>query len=378
MLFSSIPFWFSFEAYNLALKNWYYVFALRSDWLGAITTCLAFATVLPACFFHTELLKALGAWSEGRCRPVRVEGWVLKVCAGVGAVCIVAPLAWPRYAFWMVWGATLGVPEAINYRVGAPSLLRDLESGRCGRLLRLLAGGLAAGIAWELFNSRARCKWIYTVPGFEEGKVLEMPLPGFLGFPILALGAFSFYSLLCHCLRGSRTWEKPDTQEAAMFSRFRQAVGILAALAFTALTYPAVLNITVQSRRPVLRELDGLDAPSIERLRGAHIPTPERLYRAVRADGLVATAVRTNVSPERLGRAYRHAALALHKGMGPRRAKLLQAAGLSSVADLVSANSEDLFGRLRELALYQGDRPPRLAEVKVWIRAARLSGETRP
>src|SRR5881409_3341029 len=31
MLFWSVPFWFVFEAYNLVLKNWYYVFVLRTD-----------------------------------------------------------------------------------------------------------------------------------------------------------------------------------------------------------------------------------------------------------------------------------------------------------------------------------------------------------
>ena len=35
MLFWSLPFWFFFEAVNLVLRNWYYVFGYRSEWAGA-------------------------------------------------------------------------------------------------------------------------------------------------------------------------------------------------------------------------------------------------------------------------------------------------------------------------------------------------------
>ena len=31
LLFASVPFWYLYEAYNLRLENWYYVFTLRAD-----------------------------------------------------------------------------------------------------------------------------------------------------------------------------------------------------------------------------------------------------------------------------------------------------------------------------------------------------------
>ena len=58
MMLWSLPFWLLFEAYNLRLHNWYYVFGLRTLWGSVLMSTLAFATVIPACFLHAELLEA--------------------------------------------------------------------------------------------------------------------------------------------------------------------------------------------------------------------------------------------------------------------------------------------------------------------------------
>ncbi|MGH9317919.1 MAG: DUF4332 domain-containing protein, partial [Thermoanaerobaculia bacterium] len=309
-----------------------------------------------------------------RCRRLRVNRGVLHFLLFCGIFSIAAPLLLPRYAFWLIWGATLWVPTVFNYRAGALSLLTDLEAGRCRRILCLLAGGVLAGLVWETFNYWARCKWIYTVPGFEGWKLLEMPLLGFGGFPILALGAFGFYSMVCHFLRGGRSWEVSGRQMVRATARGRYAVAVLVSLSASIFVHLATLQTTVRSRRPLLEELEGLSPQFVVRLRSARIPTPERLYRAIRAEGVASVALRSSTETGRLERAYRHAALALHKGMGPQAAELLQAVGISSVADLVSADSRDLFDRLCRIADREGRSPPRLAEVAVWVRAARNSG----
>lgn len=356
MMLWSLPFWLLFEAFNLRLANWYYVFGLRTLWGSFLMSTLAFATVLPACFFHAEALDAFGVFRGKRWRPLRVTPRVLALCAAAGAACVLAPLLWPRWAFWAVWGAPLAILEVANYRSGAPSLLRDLEQGRPGRLLRLLVGGLLAGAAWELMNFWARTKWIYTVPGFERWKLLEMPLAGFGGFPPLALSGFAWYAFVSH-LRGR--------------SRMLAAA---AALAFTASASVAVLDRNVQSVRPVLGDLTGLDASAVARLRSSGIPTPERLDRAVRREGLEAVASRTGLTAATLEPAARDAALAVHKGMGAPAARLLQAVGIESVADLASADAGDLTRRLSRAAVLRGEKPPRPAYVRVWISAARLDG----
>ena len=359
MMLWSLPFWLLFEAFNLRLANWYYVFGLRTLWGSFVMSTLAFATVLPACFFHAEILETFGVFRGKRWRPLRVTPRVLALCAGAGTACAVAPLLWPRWAFWMVWGAPLGLLEVANYRSGGPSLLRDLEQGRPGRLLRLLLGGLLAGAAWELMNFWARTKWIYTVPGFEEWKLLEMPFAGFGGFPPLALSGFAWYAFASH-LRGR--------------SRF---VAAAAALAFTLLASVAVLDRNVQSVRPVLGDLSGLDASAVAKLRSSGIPTPERLDRAVRREGLAAVASRTGLSAAAIEPAARDAALALHKGMGAPAARLLRAIGIENVTDLASADARDLTRRLSRAAALRGEKPPRPEYVRVWVRAAGSDGRPR-
>ena len=357
MLLWSVPFWLFFEACNLVLRNWYYVFGLRSHWAAAVLTVAAFATVLPACLLHAELLEAFGAWRRLECRSLRIPVWAPRAATIFGAVCLALPLLLPRYAFPLIWFAPLGL-EGLNYRSGGPSLLRDFEEGNCGRLPRLLLGGLWAGVMWELFNSVARCKWIYAVPGFERYKLFEMPLAGFLGFPVLAVAAFCFFSAV---------------SQIALGPLRRRGVTVTAALLFCAAVYPAMQRYTVRSLRPLLSELPGLDAPLQARLAAAGIETPERLARAARREGIPGLSARAGISAEILRRARDESVLALHKGMGVLRARLLEAAGIGDLGQLAREDPDALWRRLGTLAPRLGQDPPRLPEVRVWIGAARES-----
>jgi hypothetical protein len=359
MMLWSLPFWLLFEAFNLRLSNWYYVFGLRTLWGSLLMSTFAFATVLPACFFHAEALEAFGAFRDKRWRPIRVTREVLQVCAAAGAAAAVLPLLWPNWFFWMVWAAPLGILEVVNYRSGAPSLLRDLEEGRPGRLLRLLAGGLLAGAVWEILNYWARTKWIYTVPGFENWKLAEMPFAGFGGFPPLALSAFAFYAFVSRL--GGRS----------------RLIAVATAIVFSAAASAAILDRNVQSVRPLLSDLSGLQASDVAKLRASGIPTPERLHRAVRREGLAAVASRTRVSAEALGRAADQASLALHKGMGVPAARLLEATGIQTVGDLVGVDAGQLTARISRIAPERGEAPLRLEYVRVWVRAASADGRPR-
>ena len=371
MMLWSIPFWYLYEAFNLRLQNWYYVFALRDDLAQLLVSLLAFATVFPACLMHAELAAAF--WPAGGDAPPRprpLGAPAIAAIALLGAASVAAPLLWPRWAFPLVWGATLWLPELACRRLGAPSTLAELESGRPQRLLQLLAGGLIAGLVWELLNFWARCKWIYTVPFFDRLKLFEMPLLGFLGFPPLAVGAAATWSLLSFLLMRERGAGRPAAGRAL------HAALLAAALAASAGVYLAVLRRTVESRRPVLGELVALDAANAAKLAAAGLETPERLERAVARRGIEGVAAATGVPVGRLAPAARHAALALHKGLGAPRARLLLAAGVARVEDLGRADPARLAARLAQLARASGEDPPRRAEVAVWVAAAR--GRSRP
>ena len=354
MLFWSVPFWFLFEAFNLRLQNWYYVFVPHDDRIQEVVAWLSFATVLPACCFHARLARSLGWFEETRWRPLPVGRRLVALLLFLGVVSVVAPLLWPRYAFPLIWGATLWLPALDNYRGEGPSLLRELERGDPRRFLRLLAGGLLAGLAWESLNYWARTKWVYTVPGFEDWKLFEMPLAGFLGFPVLAVGAFSFYAMVRRYLLGRR-WKL-------------LLAGFLA-VAFSHLVFLSGIESTVRARRPLLREIPGLSLPEIETLAKLDMGTPERLVGRVEEEGLGAVAGAARLDQKELRRAHAVSRLALHKGMGVPAALSLHRIGIEDPSDLAGADPRALWSRLRR----SPGPAPTLDEVEVWVRAASLT-----
>jgi hypothetical protein len=358
MAFWSIPFWFLFEAFNLRLQNWSYVFTLRRLAGQVLDSALAFATVVPACLLHAELADTLGLWRRARSEPRAFRGGPAWAGLAFGLASAVATLAWPRYAFPLVWFVPFGIAEWVCDRAGAPSLLREAGEGRWSRILCLLTGGLWAGVVWELFNWRARTKWIYTVPGFDRPKLFEMPLAGYGGFPVLAISAFSFYSMV-----------------SLLYRRRSRFVPLAAAIAlvFSAATLRFVLRDTSISRRPVLEELVGLDADAISRLRAAGLPSPERLERAVRRSGIDATSARAGIPSGVLERAAAEASLSLHKGMGVPFARLLERAGVAGVSDLAREKPAALASRVAQVA-GPGERVPRVEIVRVWVEDARPDG----
>jgi hypothetical protein len=137
-----------------------------------------------------------------------------------------------------------------------------------------------------------------------------------------------------------------------------------------------VLADIVRSRRPVLEELAGLVADGAAALQRMGIPTPERLERAVDSRGLAGVAAAAHLAIEELEPAAKQASLAIHKGMGSRAAAQLIGIGIPDVATLGRQNPATLAARLRALGNRNSSDVPGLAEVQVWIEAAR--GRTRP
>jgi hypothetical protein len=86
--------------------------------------------------------------------------------------------------------------DPLNARAGEESILGDLQDGRYGRLINLLAAGLICGVTWELFNFWAGAKWKYTVPILPQLRLFEMPLLGYAGFPAFAVECFAIYIAL--------------------------------------------------------------------------------------------------------------------------------------------------------------------------------------
>ena len=335
----SVPFWFLFELYNIRVQNWYYVYAFRNVLTSLVFSVIAFATVIPACFYHAEVVETLLPRRHMKGRAVAVNrGWIHATWV-LGLLCLVLPLVFPGTCYWMLWGVLLGLPEWLNYRSGATSFLRDLENGSLTRLSSLLVGGMWAGLVWEGFNYWARCKWIYTVPGMEDWKIFEMPILGFLGFPVLALNARASFDVIDHLAK----------------RRYAVAIVFLFGVSLTVLGHHQMRTFTIRSYRPQLTEFPG----SVQnRLEVEGIESVEMLASACRQEAFV----------KEMREVCETATLSLHKGMGIENARLLVRGGVRNVAELRSV--EEVYAAVRPL-----EPAIRRAEVAVWVRAAGEGGK---
>lgn len=205
----SVGLWFLFEALNLRLGNWTYQ-GLPLDraarWAGYV---LGFATVIPALMETADLLDSADILRGGMLRPPKRETRVGPMCAAAGAVLLGLALAWPRTFFPFVWVALALLADPLNERLGAPSLITDWRQGSPRRTGVLLLAGLLCGVLWEAWNMPAGARWVYHLPGLDRVKIFEMPLPGYLGFPLFALEVFALSSLALRLWDRSPAFLKP-------------------------------------------------------------------------------------------------------------------------------------------------------------------------
>jgi hypothetical protein len=345
----SVAWWTLFEALNLRLGNWYYVMdpasrALR--WIGGV---LAFATVLPAIVETVQLAENLGWLRSVRVSPLTWGPGKEKVVLGLGAASFGLPLAWPELFFPLTWGSFVFLLEPWNRRNARRSFLRDLEQGEAGPFCRTLLAGLACGILWETWNFWARTKWIYTVPGFEEVKVFEMPLLGFLGFPPFALES----------LVALRFAQAVAARAAAGGPRARwlAAAAVAAGTASTAVVFRAADAVTVDSFYTPVRALATLPAPARERLAAGGLVSPEKLLRALDTpDGRAQWSVRSGLSAESLHRVHARVELVMHRGLGQERALQLGRLGIETRDDLGRWQPGALAAALRAQGTSPRDR----------------------
>lgn len=388
LFFWSAPLWYFFELLNLRLENWYYVWLPGDRWVGWAGAFLAFTTVLPALHLAYRWAGELGLAQSWRRPRFRVRGRHLALTAGLGVAFVGLSMWRPRAFYPLVWGAVTLLLEPWNYRRNpGGSLLGDLARGRYARIVRLLAGGLFIGLLWEAYNSFALARWIYTVPGLEGMKLFEMPLPGFLGFPVLALDGYVAYRALEGAGVAVPAWGQGDPASGAAsrdgataggdrdhgergsrstsFRPVRAAVAGAVALAFCAAVQVGVDRWTVDSFRPEPEELPGVGAATARALRTAGVEGVQEL-----ADrDSVALAAAAGLEAAEAGAAVRAARLARLRGMGARNAGALWEAGVRSVCQLARTSEAEAVAAVRRVR--DTPRAGAPARVRVWLRAAR-------
>jgi uncharacterized membrane protein YdcZ (DUF606 family) len=188
--------WLIFEAYNLRLENWTYVGLPQGRIESVFGYAWSFATITPGIFMTAGLVESFG-WFKPEARPIHFSRAAGNFLMALGAALLVIPIVIPKhvgmYLFAFLWIGFLLLLEPLNYRLFLPSFMGDLARGYRGRLYSFLVAGWICGWLWEFWNYWAAAKWIYIFPILQQWKIFEMPVPGYLAYPVFALECFAMY-----------------------------------------------------------------------------------------------------------------------------------------------------------------------------------------
>lgn len=190
------------ELLNLRLEAWHYLNQpsdLSVRWTGRLA---AWAGALPCLFVTADLFRSFNFFRGLKSRTFEIGPARLKGLYLAGAALLVPALAVPGAAWPLALPALFLLAEALNLKLGLPSLLRDLAGGLPGRTLRLASSGLACGLLWNWWNKASGGGWQYALPGWLE----PLPWAIYAGFPLLALLAYSLHSL-ASWLQSGKGWE---------------------------------------------------------------------------------------------------------------------------------------------------------------------------
>ena len=377
----SLPFWLLFEALNLRVENWYYVNAPANLAASRLFLAFSFATVLPGLIELFDLLSAYDLFGSIRSRQFRTTGRLRLKIIAAGALMLLLPLILPDLFFPLIWGFLVLLLEPFNRRAGWPSLLRDLEKGQPGRLLRLLVAGIACGLYWELMNMPARARWIYTVPLFEQTFGVEMPPIGFLGFAPFALEAYTFLRSL-EILGLSVPFEPAVVRAGRIATSRRHRVAQAIPAAARLLAIPGLIALaslatvfamerrTIESTIAGVELLESADRREAAILALAHLSDLRDLLLAGNEEGGVARLSALLLTPKaRVEQILAEARLIELRGLGSANVRRLNRIGVSSVEGLARQESRSLTKELNRSA--PPERQVLERRVKDWIRGAR-------
>ena len=361
--FWSIPAWLLFEVINRRIENWYYIMAPVNFTAGVAYFVFAFGAVLPGIFQTMELVVGLierfapGGKISGR--PFAADHRHVIIQMAIGLAMLGLVIIFPESCFSMAWGFAFFFVDPLCYwlwrrepnHVGR-SLLGQLAAGDNTRFVALLVGGMICGGLWEGWNINARTKWVYSVPYFDELKLGEMPILGFLGFPPFALECYAMVNLLSY-FRGGRNWELSSAENRALPGMSRRAL-----IGCTILLPPAILLACVMTFYSVA---------SFSRPLGWEFPNQVGQVGALHTHEFLRLTARPPGIDEALwNRLRRISAIAELKGIGLKKAHAMESLGIKTFQDIAAQEPASLALKLRKIGISVRDQ-----ETKVWILAAR-------
>ncbi len=192
----SIVFWYVFEFYNLFIKNWHYIGLPENKFWRYLGYFWSFATIWPAILLTYDLLLALNIFKDKKTSDSkRLSKAFLSISITVGLFSLLWPILAPSaYLAAPVWLGFILLLDPINYLIGGKSIFQAWISGKRETIYALFLSGIICGLLWEFWNFWAEAKWRYAVPFFDNLKIFEMPLVGYLGFLPFACEVYVMYN----------------------------------------------------------------------------------------------------------------------------------------------------------------------------------------
>ena len=200
------------------------------------------------------------------------------------------------------------------------------------------------------------------MPFFEELKLFEMPLAGFLGFPSFAVECALVYRLLVWYRLAPPLGAHRD-QRLGPTKVWNAFVIVLLAAAF-ALTVNHYIYLNVGSVKPRLAKVDSLNPAARTFLQDEGIVYLTDLEAGESAE--IWRQMEGALGRERTQGTRGLVELYLHQGIGVEYGNLLGKAGIRSLADLAALSAEQLEDRIN--ALPGNVRRPTSAQIRLWIR----------
>ncbi len=334
LIIISCSFWCIFEIINVRIQNWFYISLPQDTYRRYAGYLLAYGTVIPAIYVTRELmLRFVGA---SRTTPFSMRHYP-AYSIPLGTISLLLTYLYPSYCFALTWVFLALILDGYNYAKGYGSFMGDFEKGLTGNMIATLLSGLVCGALWEAWNFRSVSKWVYTVPFFENMKIFEMPVLGYIGFPIFSLEVVAFVNFLKGVgLYGNacgKTFNK------------RLYAAALASLIFSLFSFSVIDRYTVFSYAPRIEELAFI--------------TRERLDRFAAEGAETSYGVNTDL----LNDNEKEKLNLLHlKGLGTAHFSKLKRHGIQSIDD---------FSRLDEETLSRILNEDNVRRVRVYMKAAR-------
>ena len=232
IVISSVIIWWIFEWFNIFLSNWAYfnlIFPITVRYLGYFWS---FATILLAVLETNDFLMKSGIFKKFRFTKFSLnnllnklhleEKQFLAILFFIGLLMIFLPVIafsdrfvsycadtqlflWLKYILpyesrtflaGFVWLGFIFLLDPVVYSLRGSSLYARLMTGNLKLLFSLFLSGLICGFFWESINYFALTKWKYFIPILGNIKIFEMPVLGYLGFPVFAVELYVMYNFI--------------------------------------------------------------------------------------------------------------------------------------------------------------------------------------